>query len=446
MIDINLGSSRIPCARHENHVSRSETSEQPIPHHPLPIPRISPVEQRNRVTELFSVPVEEIHHENRNLKSTSWPSTPYLRRENLSLDSLDPFSRSNWDNRRWSIVMVNMSNTHIAIIITELFLNSTMNILSLWDARSSECLWISPELILRLREQLLVSFSPDGRYIGFYDHYKTYVRCLDITSKNVVELKHLRCHVHDVDHYESKSKTGSVVAIALHPTGNAVVAKCHKSRNVTLRRNKRSKPFINSSLHVIQVPLEEDALEPIMYYTTDGNFLIVHTRHYMEEDSSLNIFNVRTREKTRRIVLNRPNIYYPIYGVFQHQNKDYFLGMMVEMRRKYKIFQKETGRVDVIAFSYDGRDDRRLCNLPKRGDFDLFVSNGKVYRCEWLEQCLMMFDGECFIVVATFGDDWKGQLDLDSPEGRYLAYSGGSTLTVIKPPRTFVFIRLTTFI
>src|SRR5271168_2529327 len=97
---------------------------------------------------------------------------------------------NNREGQRWSGYVrnfsVNMDNTRVATVTTPSEGGDCTRVQQLWDARTGELFWTHEYTELNTVTTMFPSFSPEGRYVGFFNG-DNYIILLDAGSASEIE-------------------------------------------------------------------------------------------------------------------------------------------------------------------------------------------------------------------------------------------------------------------
>jgi hypothetical protein len=182
-------------------------------------------------------------------------------------ESAVPLTQAGWDGSVRNIKL-NMPNTRIATVITKFDGRGRARVQQLWDSSTGEQLWGRKDKESYTLQAMFPSFSPDGRYVGFFDGH-TAIILLDALSSIVAEVD--RIELDKIETERTDINRTRAFAIGLDANRIAVGAPFYNKTLQSIYKIFESRT--TSGRAVDAVPLKDSEVAPSIYYTDDGSTL-----------------------------------------------------------------------------------------------------------------------------------------------------------------------------
>ena len=182
-------------------------------------------------------------------------------------ESAVPLTQTGWDGPVRNI-KINMPNTRIATVITKFDGPGRARVQQLWDSSTGEQLWEQKHKESNTLQAMFPSFSPDGRYVGFFDGHNAII-LLDALSLIVAEVD--RIELDKIEAERTDINRARAFAIGLDANRIAVGAPFYNKNLQSIYKIFESRT--TSGRSVDAVPLKDSEIAPSIYYTDEGSTL-----------------------------------------------------------------------------------------------------------------------------------------------------------------------------
>jgi len=164
-----------------------------------------------------------------------------------------------------------MPNTRIATVITKVHGAGRARVQQLWETSTGVQLWEHKHEEPHIMQAMFPSFSPDGRYVGFFNGTNAIILLDTISPSTVAEVDRI-----ELDKIDAKrTDITHTRAFAIGPDAKRIALGAPFYNKSLASVYKVSESRTKSGRTVDAIPLKDSEIAPSMYYTDDGGTLFV---------------------------------------------------------------------------------------------------------------------------------------------------------------------------